>query len=65
MLALAEFSGVDLDALWILSRKVQMREAEYDRAFGSSRRAELEQLIAELAKAYKRMERAVERCGEA
>jgi hypothetical protein len=65
MLALAELVGVDLDALWIASRRLAEHEAAYDRALGSSKRTELERLIAEdvsvLATAYRRMERAVER----
>jgi hypothetical protein len=69
MLALAPHLGVDLDALEAARRRLEVHEAEYDASFGTTRRAELEQLIAEdvaeLADAYEKMARVVERGGSA
>lgn len=69
LLDLAEFVGVDLDALELARRRLARHEAEYDASFGAERRNELAQLMAididELAAAYKVMERAVGRGGEA
>jgi hypothetical protein len=69
MLALAEFVGVDIDALEHVRRRLVRHETQYDAAIESSRRAELTALmtidIAELAIAYKVMAAAVARGGEA
>jgi hypothetical protein len=69
MLAVAEFIGVDLDALELARRRLEDHEAEYDASFGAHRRNELAQLMAadidELAAGYRKMEAAVERGGEA
>jgi hypothetical protein len=66
MLAAAEATGVDLNHLEATRRRLAAHEAKYDRALvGTSARNELEQLIAadvaELAAAYKRLARMVER----
>jgi hypothetical protein len=69
MLAVAPLLRVDLDALELARRRLATHEREYDASFGHARRNELARLmpidIAELAAAYKVMERAVERGGTA
>jgi hypothetical protein len=65
MLDLAEFVGVDLDAMWIASRRLAEHEAAYDRAPELSTRKELKVLMADdiaiLAEAYKMLAWVVER----
>jgi hypothetical protein len=69
MLALAEVTGVDLDAMDLARRRLAQHEREYDASFGAHRRNELALLmaldVAVLAATYKVMERAVGRGGAA
>jgi hypothetical protein len=62
-------AGVDLDVLEVVRRRLADHEREYDASFGWARRNELALLIeddvAELAGAFKRMARAVGRGGAA
>lgn len=68
MLALAEATGIDLDALAFLAARFEQRLNALDYA-EPARRAELERLVAEdfdeLAHAYKTLRRMVERGGDA
>ena len=65
MLAIAAAVGVNLDDLRAAASRLAAREQEYDGSFGATRRAEVAALmaieIAELARAYKRLAKAVER----
>ncbi|MGO9836764.1 MAG: hypothetical protein ACLP1X_21420 [Polyangiaceae bacterium] len=69
MLAIAEHVGISLDDLDAARRRLEVHEREYDASFGAVRRNELAQLMAidieELAAAYRKMEVAVGRGGEA
>jgi hypothetical protein len=69
MFALAEFIGISLDDLNAARLRLEVHEAMFDAAASLSRRKELETLMAadidDLADAFKRMARAVERGGEA
>jgi hypothetical protein len=69
MLAIAEYVGVDLDEMNDVRRRLAEHEAMFEATLASSRRAELAKLVAldvaELADAFKRMKRAVERGGDA
>ncbi len=69
MLALAPFVGVDLKALELVRRRLEVLGAMLDAAGDKSRRVELDRLmfadVAELASAYKMLARAVERGGDA
>jgi hypothetical protein len=69
MLAAAPLAGVDLRAMNDIRLRLACNEAMFNAAVESSKRKELEMLMArdidELAHAYKMMARAVERGGEA
>jgi hypothetical protein len=69
MLALAEFVGISLDDLEAARCRLAHHQADYERAPDAARRKELAALlaldIAELAVAYKVLERAVARGGVA
>jgi hypothetical protein len=69
MLAMAPNLGISVDALNATRLRLEAHEAMFDAAFGSSRRAELERLmaddVAKLAESFKVMARAVKRGGEA
>jgi len=69
MLAVAPFIAIDLDEMNDVRIRLAQHEAMFDAAMSPSKRKEIERLmaddIAELADAYKRMARAVERRGEA
>ena len=68
MLALAEVTGVDVDALTFLARRFEHRLGVID-AVEPARRREWERLMAkdgdELASAFKTLKRVVERGGKA
>jgi hypothetical protein len=69
MLTIASHVGVNLDVLEAARLRLEAHEAMFDRAVGSSRRNELERLmardVAELAEGFKVLASAVERGGEA